>query len=251
MYFLRPIASDHNTQKFGEAGVCAQKRINGDLVRPFVIVNKRPDNTCPQGYTDFYKRIGMNGHNGGDWAAWSGEPTYHCALFPGLARMPIDDVGHPSADAGIEVVSIDAVMECTAGCPKGTMHHIVMRYAHGTPAVAAGTRIETGDLVQRAGNIGSSSGVHVHWAPKWADANGKIIHRDNGFDGAFDYGPNFQNQFVLDYLHEHWHGDPKPLPPTNIDLPYRTPVDLSTLDSMKKALFQASVFLSGLYPRKA
>lgn len=244
--YLRPVKSDRRTQGFGDNDVCAKTTAGGFPVRPFVLINKPASGACPPGYRDFYRLIGMNGHNGEDFGAYNREPTYHSGLFNGWALKPND------TDGGVAVVSDNPIVPCRAGCPAGTMHYVHLRYAHGTMAVAAGSHVKPGDLVQYAGNIGSGTGVHVHFSPKYCEKNGTVIHRDNGFSGAFDPGDDLENVFVLDYLRDHIAGTPTAAtstPPSPFaQLPTEIPkgASLDYLQRMSALLYALSVAIKRL-----
>lgn len=239
---FRPVQTDHLTQKFGDNQACARTTQGGAPIRPYKIVEK-VNGVCPSGSRDFYKLIGLKGHNGQDNAAWHGEPVYHCGLFSGWLSSSHDRDG----GLNVMVVSDTAIMLCTEGCPAGTMHYILMIYAHGLKMVGYDKKlVGPGDNVMLADNSGDSSGDHCHWAPKWCNADGTQIHLDNGFSGAFSPGPYFQNIFILDYIKQELSAAgpvvPNPaLPPTP-----PAPVPLSGLDLLYKTLMALSLALQGL-----
>ncbi len=182
LQIFRPVQTDHLTQHFGDNQACAKRLPNGAPMRPYQIVNK-VNGVCPPGTEDFYKLIGMKGHNGQDQAAWHGEPGYHCALFSGWMQTAHDQDG----GLNVMVVSNEPLVECFEGCPKGTTHYILMIYAHGEKCVGWDKKaINPGDNIMLCDNTGDSSGDHCHFAPKWCDEDGKQIHTDNGYSGAFD-----------------------------------------------------------------
>lgn len=245
LMYLRPIETDRLTQAFGENQVCAKISPNGlTPVRPFVLKNK-VGNVCPVGYKDFYRLLAMKGHNGGDFGAWRGEPVYHCALFKGTMRVSRDKSGALNVD----VISRDPLIACTEGCPEGTIHYIFVRYSHGGAAIGDnGREVHAGDHIMAAGDSGGATGVHVHWAPKWCDDHGNPIHENNGYEGAFDYNPSYQNTFILDYLKQQIPPPPlvrpiDPLQPSNIEFPEvpPAPASLSMWDLIKRFLYQLSI----------
>lgn len=229
LFFLRPIASNKLTQAFGANEVCAKTMVGGFPRRPYQLVNK-VNGVCPVGTLDFYKLQGEKGHNGMDWAAWHGEPSYHCGLYEGWLQSSHDrDKG-----LNIDVVSNVPLFLCTEkGCPTGTMHYIMIRYAHGSQMIGWDKKpVKAGDHIMIADNTGDSSGDHVHWAPKWCDKNGVQLHTDNGYSGAFDPTPMFQNTFIIDFLAAQAATTPnKPIP---------APVRLDLWQQLSRALFALS-----------
>ncbi len=236
---LRPVETDHLTQRFGDNQACARTVPGGAPRRPYQIIDK-VNGVCPQGSRDFYKLIGLKGHNGQDNATWHLEPVYHCALFSGWMQTAHDQDG----GLNVMVVSSDAFMPCNQGCPAGTMHHVMMIYAHGGKAIGyEKLAVVPGQNIMLADNTGDSSGDHCHWAPKWCDEKGVQLHTNNGYSGAFAPDPFFTNIFILDYLKQAAAVTPTTNAPQFVP---QQPVQLSTLDAMKKALFQAQICLDAL-----
>ncbi len=239
LQLLRPVETDHVTQFFGDNQACCRTTPGGAPRRPYQIVDK-VNNVCPQGSRDFYKLIGMHGHNGRDNATWHGEPVYHSALFSGTLKSAHDQDG----GLNVMVVSDTAFMPCTAGCPAGTMHNVLMIYAHGMKMIGYdGLKATPGQNIMLADNSGDSSGDHCHWAPKWCNADGTQIHTNNGYSGAFWDDKFFTNTFILDYLNSM----PAAMHPVVAALPsIPQPVQLSPLDCMRKALFNAQISIQKL-----
>lgn len=242
LLIFRPVQSDKRTQRFGDNQACARTRPGGAPIRPYQIVNKK-NGVCPPGSREFYKLIGMKGHNGQDNATWHGEPVYHSALFKGFLLSGHDQNG----GLNVMVVSNDLTVPCTEGCPAGTSHHVLMIYAHGLKMVGWDKKpVGPGDNIMLADNTGESSGDHCHFAPKWCEADGTQIHLDNGYSGAFSPEPFFHNTFILDYLaHAVPAAQPTPDHPT-LPQTVPTPIDLSAVDVLRKTLFRLSLAFSGL-----
>lgn len=240
LVYLRPIKSNNITQHFGENTVCAQLMPGGFPYKPYRLADKK-GNTCPVGYGDFYKLIGMRGHNGQDNAAWHLEPVYHCGMYKGWMQTAHD------ADGGLNVmvVSNDPLVPCTAGCPAGTIHHILTIYAHGGKAVGyEKLAVSPGQNIMLADNTGDSAGDHCHWAPKWCDPDGTQIHLDNGYNGAFDPGPYFTNTFILDYIKAQ---QALPVPVQHPATPVVMPAAavLTWQQTLSKLIFNAVLYVSG------
>jgi hypothetical protein len=192
MKSYRPIKSNWCTQAFGENRACSKKRSDGTYE-----LQAKIGLTCTVGYEDFYKSMGMNGHNGIDWMTWHGEPVYHCDEFDGWTRYENDDAG----GLGVDVVSNEPILFCPLCNEK---HFIKRRFWHGMDRGGKsalvgipGRQVKLGDLVMYADNTGASSGDHLHTSLKWCDREGVGIHSNNGYYGAFP-DTEFQNNFVGD-----------------------------------------------------
>jgi len=190
MNLYRPILSNRITQKFGENKACIKTNINGGISFPTKIVGVY-DSICPIGTKPFYKMLGMEGHNGIDIKSWIGEPVYHCADFEGVMKTEIDSSG----GIGVDVISNEPLDI------YGKKSHIKIRYWHNKIIIGwDGKKVKPGDLIALAGNTGASSSPHLHWAPKWCDEKGNGARKNNGFLGAFDPAPFYQNIFIRKVL---------------------------------------------------
>jgi hypothetical protein len=161
---FRAVSTNYLTQDFGE--------------------NKSP----------IYKEMGMKGHGGKDYLTWFKEPTYHCADFEGWLYLEEDSAG----GLGANVVSYEPILKCTEpNCDE--MHYVKARYWHNEVLVGyEGKRIKMGDLVALSGTTGMSNGVHLHKGFKFCNSDGTPAHPNNGYFGAFDFTPYYENKFVLD-----------------------------------------------------
>ncbi len=251
----RPVRSNILHQKFGENIACARMNADGTIAKPYQIVSKI-NNTCPPGFGEFYKLIGMKGHNGEDWAAFSGEPVYFNVAIESMptmrwwARVEVDD----AKGINLYVFSLDPVPWPELP-PEASDHaralwlaqdkkiHICFLYVHGKqvyledkPKVKVGTfadgspqmmpEIRIGDLIMAADNTGASAGDHLHFSMKFRGANSMIVGGDNGYTGAVPTQPYFDNRFVLDVLNE---SSPKPRYTFNNNLEY----GMETVEAMK------------------
>lgn len=194
MKTYRSVKTNQLNQDFGESKACAKMSITGVPYQPFIIQTKIGF-TCPIGYRDFYALIGLNGHNGRDWAAYHGEPVYFADEFAGWMKTEHDRDG----GLGVDIVSNEPIMKCMEpNC--GQMHYIKRRLWHGLSVVGYdGKKVQMGDLVMFADSTGASSGDHLHTALKWCDKDGNGIHTDNGYMGAFP-DPDPENRFVLEVI---------------------------------------------------
>lgn len=218
----RCVKSPYVSQRFGENKACVQFGTS--------VLKGKTGDVCPAGYQDFYKSMGMLGHNGIDRPCIYREPVYFDVLDSDTEwdlYAEIDSAGGLGADA----VSRKPILECTEGCAPGTMHHVKRRAWHNDtvradiPAagdddelspkelylalVASGKErlklrasIKPGELIAYADSTGASSGNHVHDGTKWSNPDGSGIHQDNGYYGAFDDSRFRRDIFILDELAE-------------------------------------------------
>lgn len=192
----RPVRSNWKTQGFYDNLACIKTDIYGNVVYPTSVVSKNV--TCPIGYRDFYKTVGLNSHGGQDFACWDGEPIYHCGLFDGWMKTEID------ADKGIGVwvISQEPILYCKECKAK---HHVKHQSWHCSKVEGYDNMmVMPGQIIARGGSTGASSGPHVHDADKWCSKNGETIHRENGWFGAIppDYSEDYKQEqmFILEYL---------------------------------------------------
>lgn len=122
----------------------------------------------------YYPSVGMEGHNGLDFAAWHGEPIYHCATFDGTMYTEKDNAG----GIGVNVISNDPVLNGK---------HIKLKYWHlKAPVGHDGKVVKLGEQIGIADNTGASSGDHLHFGAKLCDKDGNNLEMGNGYYGAFD-----------------------------------------------------------------
>ena len=147
------------------------------------------ENTKPE-LLPFYQSIGLLAHNGIDLPTQLDEPIYFdCNVAGYVLNTEIDNKG----GLGINIITEDK---------DGIFKH---RYWHlKSFNVVAGQKLNTGDLLGISDNTGWSSGLHLHWDLKAMikDENVtlKMKFSDNGYNGAIDPMPFFENIFVLDYV---------------------------------------------------
>jgi len=214
----RPVKSNWIFQKFGENLACATTGVDGKPLIPYNVLKGSFPGVCPVGSVKLYPTLGLKGHNGYDLGAWHGEPVYHSGEFSGWFKSEVDQNG----GIGVDVVSNEPLVFCEQCQFK---HFIKLRSWHLKMVVGYDKKpIKMGDLVGYADSTGISAGDHVHWSPKWCEADGKSIHEDNGFYGAFDPTPHFDNVFVLDAIET-------------------KKAALSAIDLARKVIFQVMQFL--------
>lgn len=228
MRVYRPIRTNRISQKFGQNNACCKVE-NGKPVRPFKVVVKQ-NNTCPVGYTEFYPSVGLRGHNGTDYMAYSGENIYFNvdAETKWYAKTEVDLDG----GVGIRVCSLDPISLKREDLPpqmsqhamsyyesQGGKIHVSFLYWHlkdvhlaDKPKVQVGVfangqpellpEIKIGDLIGFADNTGASSGDHLHHAMKFISKNSMTVGGDNGYTGAVDMDKWFENLYVLDVVED-------------------------------------------------
>lgn len=122
--------------------------------------------------------------------------------------------GHNGIDFGIDVGTVvyapnDGVATVKDDGEKGYGLHVVIkddrRYsllAHlSEVTVQDGQKVSQGDPVGKSGKTGFCTAPHLHWTFKLLE-NGKVLNKDNGYDGAVDV-----TEFTRLWLDEDLHND--------------------------------------------
>ena len=138
---------------------------------------------------DFYKQLGLAGHNGQDWGAKDGEQI----------RYDVDDPG--------TVVSLSLSPTAGFGITIDTEGYRHIYWHLKTINCKVGDNIKLGNLIATADNTGIyTTGTHLHRGlyQTVKDANGKasVINADNGYGGAVDYMPFYTGIYVVDYINQ-------------------------------------------------
>ncbi|KKL68831.1 hypothetical protein LCGC14_2121030 [marine sediment metagenome] len=133
---------------------------------------------------DWYKKnFGLDGHNGLDIILLRGENIY--ATSPRGKVIEISD----DESAGIGVVVWDY---------NNRYKTIYWHLKLGSVKVKLGQEVPAGTLLGLGNNTGWSTGDHLHFGLKKTNERGATINRDNGFNGAIDPIPFFeQNDMIL------------------------------------------------------
>mgnify|MGYP001598733537 CR=1 FL=1 len=139
---------------------------------------------------NFYKELGMLGHEGLDFSSYHGEPIYWDTNIIG------------------EVVKISTEINEGYGMMVITQEgndYYQHRFWHLKDwSVKVGQKLRTGDLIGHADNTGKSTGVHLHRDLKPLVKNylGILVHKypDNGYKGAVDPMPFYQDIFIWDWI---------------------------------------------------
>lgn len=125
-------------------------------------------------YVDFYKKLGLLGHNGIDFKAQTGCSVY--AAHGGYVMQSGDD-----GSGGIIVVIWDKVNNF-----KTLYYHLK------STIVPVGTNVSRGDKIAISNNTGLyTTGDHLHLGLKETDNTGGTINYNNGYQGAIDPSPYF------------------------------------------------------------
>ena len=186
MKIYRPIATNKITQRFGENKACIR------IYPPIKIIYKT-GLLCPTGYTDFYSKSGLIGHNGYDFKAWRGEPVY----FP-----VVGDFGRVDGWTAMNEVDSNGGRGVNVFSPQSGLGEFKkFRFWHlKSSAVDDDQQIKTGQLLGYADSTGASSSDHVHCDMKIVDSEKNSLNTENGYFGAVDFTPDFENRFILDVL---------------------------------------------------
>lgn len=190
---FRPIKTNIQTQKFGENKACARV-INGQVAIPYQIIGTN-NSVCPIGYTSLYQYLGLRGHSGEDWITWHGEPVYFPVLAEGVEWYAKTE---KDANGG---VGVDIISKQPVNLGNGRFEYVKFRFWHLKEVIVSdGEGVKFGQWIGRCDNTGLSSGDHLHWAMKIVDQFGNTLNRTNGYMGAEDFQPYFENSFVLDIV---------------------------------------------------
>ena len=196
MKLYRPLKSNYLTQGFSDNLACVKTGESGKAIFPYQVLTGIYPSSCPINSTKLYSLLGLKSHGGYDLACWFKEPIYHSGEFEGWMKTEIDNAG----GIGVDIISNEK-FDCTEGCLEGVKHNIKLRYWHLAEVVGFDKKpIKMGDLIGLGDSTGLSSGNHLHWSLKWCDESGSAIHNNNGWFGAFDQTPFYEDVFVLDVL---------------------------------------------------
>jgi murein DD-endopeptidase MepM/ murein hydrolase activator NlpD len=151
---------------------------------------------CTQGFggnADFYKVLGIKGHNGLDIVTYHGHPIYAC--HDGLAEYSVDGKeGH-----GV-VITTNEPFEY-----KGKEVYFKSIYWHmcnpvkepkfKSPIMGNTRQVKAGELIGYADSTGFSTGDHLHFGLKPITKKGANIEQNNGYYGAIDPMPYMTGKF--------------------------------------------------------
>jgi len=130
-------------------------------------------------YVGFYKKLGMDGHNGIDFKAKKGYPIF--ATHGGVITKAKIDSG------GGKCVEITSDVE---GVGFKTINYHLSKIL-----VESGQEARRGDKIGLAGNTGKyTTGAHLHFGLK-ETFDGWTRNKQNGYFGAVDPAPYFENNW--------------------------------------------------------
>lgn len=206
-------------QGFGENLACAKLDATGKPIRPFKIVPGIFPGSCPVGTTKFYPAIGLKGHNGWDSGLYHGEPVYFPVITDPEIRWQVINEVDPDGGIGANVYALDPVpfnslpvhtpgqhsmiqkqYDALGGklYPMFKFWHLLSTSIENHGMIKPGERLGFGDTT------GASSGDHLHWCMKIHGGStngfGFSIDSDNGYTGALDHKPYYENKFILDVV---------------------------------------------------
>jgi len=196
MKIYRPIKTNWITQNFGENLACVKLDSNGNAIRPFQIHRRGFVGSCPVGYTKLYPVIGMKSHNGIDLGLWHGEPVYHSGDYVGRMKTHIDNNG----GVGVDIVSREPLLRDGI---DNLEHHIKLRYWHLKSVVGwDDMEVKPGQLIGYGNDTGISGGDHLHFGLKPCNSYGVSVHSGNGYFGAINPDPYYENKFVVEVIED-------------------------------------------------
>lgn len=132
-------------------------------------------------YLDFYKKLGLAGHNGIDFLAYTG-----CAVT--AAHNGVVVLAGTDGDGGI---GIELLSQKTGEGYKTIYYHLK------SIAVMVGNMVKAGQVIGIADNTGKyTTGDHLHFGLK-PTFNGNTQTYDNGFNGALDPAKYFPADWEL------------------------------------------------------
>ena len=179
---FRPTRSKKISQHFGENKAC--------IYPGGKIVGKR-GGACPPNSEDFYKSMGMEGHNGMDIPGIVGENVCHSATFDGIATTENDWDGglgvdvYSSEPLFFEGMPPESVRRDVEMAQNGFLSYVKLRYWHLHGYIAKDEQeVKFGQPVGLLGNTGASSGAHLHWSWKFVDKDRNSLNLGGGWYGA-------------------------------------------------------------------
>ena len=117
---------------------------------------------------DFYKKLGMKGHNGLDINCLIGE-----------------DIIAPH-DGEVTEVSNDDKSGLGVVVWSPTLSLKTIYWHNKRNLVKVGDRVKEGDTIAHADNTGMSTATHLHWGLKLTNEHGTTKNWDNGYFGAIN-----------------------------------------------------------------
>lgn len=140
-----------------------------------------------------YMKYGLKGHNGIDFALWYKEPIFWDVDTIGKV---IEAKADNSGGMGVTIISRDK----DGTYYKHRFWHLI-RFACKT-----GDYLESGEIIGYGDSTGFSTGNHLHRdlkkVRKNPDGTYTTLDWNNGYKGAIDLSPYFENKFILDVIRD-------------------------------------------------
>lgn len=120
----------------------------------------------------YYKKFGLTGHEGLDWACPTGTPVLAAESGHVIRRdASFKDYGN-----------VVIIWHQDLGCATWYGHLQSL-------TVEGGEYVEQGQQIGVVGNTGATGGAHLHFALCQTDDNGQRINTENGYQGFVDPAP--------------------------------------------------------------
>lgn len=157
----------------------------------------KPLDTCfitqlfGQNQAPFYKQLGMKGHNGMDFRALSGTPTY--AVFDGTVAAASLDTQESLTKGRYVYLDSDEI---------GGVKYRVVYFHLETAHVKTGDRVKAGQQIGLTDNTGQyTTAPHLHLG-LYVISNGVVINQGNGYGGGLDPYPYFEESWFQNPLNK-------------------------------------------------
>lgn len=135
-------------------------------------------------YLNFYKKLGLDGHNGIDFRARRGCDVY--AAHDGIVLFAGTDGG-----GGVQVIIWNKAQNF-----KTIYYHLLDI----GDKIHTGIKVTAGEFIGTADNTGIyTTGDNLHFGMKFTDDKGNTVDSNNGYGGAVDPAPYFINEYG-----DHW-----------------------------------------------
>lgn len=143
-----------------------------------------------QNWVSVYVASGLKSHGGSDIPCKTGS-----LVTAAIEGTVVEDFDDPNLGNGISIVTPSKYkLPLLHQDPSlnGTIveTHVVCRYWHSMQnTVSVNQFVKRYHVVAYANSTGKSTGPHVHFETKYAEANGNTLFKDNGWLGRFDHLP--------------------------------------------------------------
>lgn len=181
LVLYRPIMPIKVNQYLGEDRLCVESSTRRTYLTPV------DGTTCPAGFESYYRSVGLLGHDGTDFGAYSGQPIYSACAGTVNELQTVVERG-----LGIGIIS-DVMHHFVHGpyCEDEGDYFANTRYWHlKSFNVKQGDKVNAGQLIGWADNTGYTSGDHLHFElkPMHQNPDGTFapVFPSNGLNGSID-----------------------------------------------------------------